>query len=89
LSTEGGKLFDLRVIHEKRRSVSGTRIHRSIHRSWFKKDQFVKKTGRVKKEKAIVASKRKEIDRPRLAESVRQALSRPAPLDLDKPAAGV
>jgi hypothetical protein len=65
--------------------MSGTRIHHS----WFEKDQFVKKTGRVKKEKGIVASVRKEMDQPRLTESVRQALNGHAAVTVGKPAPGV
>jgi len=49
----------------------------------------MKKTSRLKKEKGIVASVRKEMDKPRLTESVRQALSDPAPPAVDKPAADV
>jgi len=47
----------------------------------------VKKTGRVKKEKAIVASVRKEMDRPRLTESVRNGFSAMAAQAAEKPAA--
>jgi hypothetical protein len=65
--------------------MSGTRIHRSP----FEKDQFVKKTSRVKKEKGILASVRKEMDKPRLTESVRQALSDRAQLAVETPALGV
>lgn len=64
------------------RPESGTRIRCSP----FKKEQFVKKTDRVKKEKGIVASVRKEMDRPRLTESVRDGLSATAAPATEKPA---
>ena len=48
----------------------------------------MKKTSRANKEKGIVASVRKEMDKPRLTESVRQALSGHAAVAVEKPAAG-
>jgi hypothetical protein len=45
----------------------------------------VKKSSRAKKAKDIVASVRKEMDKPRLTESVRQALSGHAAVADEKP----
>ncbi len=59
-----------------------------IQCAWFKEDPLRKKTSRVKMAKDIVASVRKEMDQPRLTESVRQALSSHAAVAVEKPAAG-
>ena len=45
----------------------------------------MKKTSRANKEKGIVASVRREMDKPRLTESVRQALSDHAAVADEKP----
>jgi hypothetical protein len=46
----------------------------------------MKKTSRIEMARDIVAYVRKEMDRPRLTESVRNSLSGPAEAALEKPA---
>lgn len=56
----------------------------TVHRS--KKGRLMKKTSRIEMARDIVAYVRKEMDRPRLTESVRNSLSGPAEAALEKPA---
>jgi hypothetical protein len=52
-----------------------------IHRSSFKKGRIMKKKSRIEIERSIVSRVKKEMDEPRLTESVRNGLSvRAAPV---------
>jgi hypothetical protein len=56
----------------------------TLHRS--KKGRFMKKKSRIEMEREIVSYVRREMDKPRLTESVRNDLSATAAPDTEKPA---
>jgi hypothetical protein len=65
-----------------------TEFDTAIHRSSSKKGRFMKKKSRTDAERKIVSRVKREMDEPRLTESVRNGFRARAAPALAKPAAG-
>jgi transcriptional regulator of NAD metabolism len=64
----------------------GSELDTIIHCSSFKEGPLMKKTSRIENERRIVSRVKREMDRPRLTESVRNGFSVKAAPTVEKPA---